>query len=95
MNILTADLDIQLTPGDRALDLLRRVHEYKIPGYDPMADSALLDTEPVWCLAEQGLITFSWEGMGAYDSEGREEEGRVWRLTEEGLTELVLHGRAR
>ena len=95
MNVLTADLDLQLWPNSPALDLLRKVHEYKGPGYDPYADPTMYDTDPLWDLLRDGLVRWSWEPGGFLDPEGHEAEIRVWHLTEEGLAELVLHGRAR
>jgi hypothetical protein len=94
-DITTADLQAELPAGHPSLALLRRVHEFRTPGYDPFADPTILDLEPLWGLLRDGLVRYAWEPGGIFDADGYEAEIRVWHLTEHGLEELVIHGRTR
>lgn len=94
-NANVATMDTLLGPADPLLALLRRVHEYRGPGYDPNVDRELIDLEPLFELVELELVEVRLEPTGERCCCGCAEEVQIFHLTEEGLAELVLHGRER
>ena len=95
MDITTADLDTELPAGHPLLDLLRKVAEYRAVGFDPEIDPLIIDLEPLHVLQDMGMLLVHRESRGTWDAWGYEEWGNIWRVTERGLEELVVHGRER
>lgn len=95
-DITTADLQVELPAGHPLLAALRTVAEYRIPGFDPaLASSPVVDVFSLHDLQDMGLVRVEREPMGTWDHEGYEQYGNIWRITQEGLEELVVHGRER
>lgn len=95
MDVTTADLDVELPAGHPLLAVLRLLAEYRIPGFDPAQDRTLIDVSPLYDLQDMGMVLVHREPLGTWDHEGYEEYGNIWRITERGLEELVVHGRER
>jgi hypothetical protein len=95
MDVTTADLDVELPAGHPLLAALREVAEYKDLG----AETWMLpgpDLDPYAELREMGMVTWTYEPNGDYAYDGRTPtEVLIIRITERGLEELVVHGRAR
>lgn len=91
----TAELATMLSPNTRDLEMLREIARFRGPGA-VVRDLPTCDLEPVYDLAADELITITVEPLGTFCSvTGEENWGQVARLTEEGLAELVIHGRER
>lgn len=94
-NAATAELDTMLNPGTRELEMLREIARFQGPGA-VLADLPGYDLEPVYELAELELVTIKLEPLGTFaHCDGTENWGNVAHVTEEGLAELVIHGRVR
>lgn len=91
----TAELDTVLNPNTRELEMLREIARLRGPGA-VVRDLPTYDLEPVYYLAKVELVTITLEPLGTFCTvTGEENWGQVAHVTEEGLVELVIHGRER
>lgn len=94
-DITTADLQAEYDADSFEVTALRELARYRQIGAEtwmlPGADLGLW-----YDLRDAGMLTATHEPNGNYSADGwTPEEVLVWRITERGLEELVIHGRER